>query len=250
MGKDFKGNHGTRGVSDNGMVKVGLPPDPVVSERTIHDLILWVSSLQDISIPGFTSLQSIPEVNIFLSANMVLSFNLDAPSTSGPAASGGGSKSKGSGSGGGSSSSGSGGSISSYVEVEETGGSKVTVATLLTELGSQCSSSADAFVQMVKFLCTTQKFVYDEDQIAALIVEAVSYWSRPPQPGYGESFITERGFMQNGGRDGKGGMALSLLQNFMESEPGKDLNFDKEEVASHGAWRKFLAASSNATPFL
>ena len=60
------------------MVKVGLPPDPVVSERTIHDLILWVSSPQDINIPGFTSLQSIPEVNIFLSANMVLSFNLDA----------------------------------------------------------------------------------------------------------------------------------------------------------------------------
>ena len=72
------------------------------------------------------------------------------------------------------------------MEVEETGGSKVTVATLLTELGSQCSSSADAFVQMVKFLCTTQKFVYDEDQITALIVEAVSYWSEPPRPGTGK----------------------------------------------------------------
>ena len=52
LGKDFKGNHGTRGVSDNGMVKVGLPPDPVVTERTIHELILWVSSPQDINIPG------------------------------------------------------------------------------------------------------------------------------------------------------------------------------------------------------
>ena len=174
---------------------------------------------------------------------MVLSFNLDAPGGSAPTASGGG-KGKGSGgsgtAGGGSSSSGSGGSISMHVEAEEIGGSKVTVAALLTELGSQCSSSADAFVQMVKFLCTTQKFVYDEDQISALIVEAVSNWSRPSQPGYGESSMGAGGrFMEAG--DGKGGLALSLLQNFMESEPGKDLKFTKEGSSEPWNMEKILS---------
>ena len=59
LGKDFKGGNNVRGVISDGMVKVGIPADPVVSERVLHELILWVSSPQDINIPGIAHTKQI-----------------------------------------------------------------------------------------------------------------------------------------------------------------------------------------------
>ena len=181
LGKDYK-NFNVSGIRNLSMVKVGIPNDAVVPEKVLHELIMWIASTYDTNLPNIGNLQAIPELNIFLSANIILASNDGSVSAlEGRGAS----------------------------EVKE---EKAAIATLLTEMGSGCSKTPECFLSVVKFLVSSQKIPFDDEQVSALLVESVCVWSNSNAEN----------------TDGtKFGMQMSLLKMFMDSgEASKDFDFD------------------------
>jgi hypothetical protein len=181
LGKDYK-NFNVSSIRNLSMVKVGIPNDTVVPEKVLHELIMWIASTYDTNLPNIGNLQAIPEVNVFLSANIILASN-DASSSA------------------------SDGKGTSEVKEE-----KASLATLLTEMGSGCSKTPECFLSVVKFLVSSQKIPFDDEQVSALLVESVCIWSNSNAEN----------------TDGtKFGMQMSLLKMFMDSgEASKDFDFD------------------------